>query len=294
VFQAQLQTLRGNLEKARQRLAEYQKQVGIVVDPLEHIDLQTQHLNDLSTQLAGAQVLELDAKARTGGGDLAPDVANSPLIQQMKTAVAQSDAKFQMISEKFGSNHPLYQQALAELEANRQQLAALTQQSVTTVRNNANDAAMRKAEVMNALSSERDSVLQRQVQSAEVDALQKEVEEAQRAYSLALAHFSDTDMASHVSHTDVYVLETATEPLKPSWPKPFLSLFVAVVFGAFFSVGAAFLAEFINRRVHSIEDVESLLGLPVLADVRPSPRLRHRMGSRWLRSTQSTAGANGL
>jgi uncharacterized protein involved in exopolysaccharide biosynthesis len=215
--------------------------------------------------LVSAQAQTYDSRARAAGDQLAPDVQNNPMIQAQEALLAQSQVKLQSIGEKFGTNHPQYQQALAERDANQQQLNALSKQYVGSLKQGANNSAARQAGLQGAFSSEKSTLLAQKEQAVQLDALRKEVEDAQRAYSQVLQRFSDTSLASHVSQTDIFVLKSAVEPDKPSWPRPFLTLLVSLVFGGLLAAGSAMMAEMLDRRVHVPEDVEVLLGLPVLA-----------------------------
>jgi chain length determinant protein EpsF len=265
VFQQQLVPLRENLARAQQRLAVFQQKSGIVYDGVQHFDMEAARLNDMGTQLVAAQSAAVDARARAGGNDLAPDVQNNLMIQQQKALLAQSDVKLHSIAQNLGPNNPQYQQALAERNANQQQLAAMTREYVSSLKQGAANSATRQSGLQGAVAKEKSAVLDQKQQAAQMDALQKDVEDAQRAYSQVLARFSDTSLASHVSQTATYVLETANEPSRPSWPRPLLSLMAALCVGGLLAVGCAFLAELLDRRVHVREDVEKLLDLQVLA-----------------------------
>jgi len=202
-------------------------------------------------------------------------VQNNALIQQLKSTVALAEAKFNTAAAKYGANHPYYLQAQAELESDQRQLEQMTAQSVAALHHGATNASARESGLRNALDAEQGSELQHEAQSTEADVLQKEVAEAQRAYSQALAHFSDADLASHVSQADVYALQNAPVPTKANWPRPFFSLFVATIVGTILAVCSALLAEILDRRVRTVQDIESYLDLPVLAFVQPV-KLRRR------------------
>ncbi|TDR77821.1 hypothetical protein [Paludibacterium purpuratum] len=290
VFQQQLLPLQESLERAQLRLAAFQRQSGILTDLDQHLDLDERRLNELSTQLATAQVETFDAHARAGGSQLAPDVQNNPLIQQQKALLAQSEVKLRSLSESLGPNHPQYRQAQAERDANRQQLARMTQQSVASLQQATQNAAARQNGLQGAIAHEKSRVLAQKEQATKLNVLQKEAEGAQRAYSQVLQRFSDTSLASHVSQTNLYLLKSATVPIRPSWPRPLPSLAAALLVGGLLAIGCALLVEMRDRRVRGAADLAKLPGLSVLSviDYTPPPIDGRRASlASWLKSITS-------
>ncbi|WP_047393345.1 chain length determinant protein EpsF [Chitinibacter sp. ZOR0017] len=273
-FQVQLKSLQANLEKAQATLSEYQQANGIVGSD-ERLDIETQKLNELSSQLVGAQAQTFDAQSRARGGQIAPDVLNNPLIQQLKAQLSQQEAKFKELSEKNGPNHPHNQQALAELNATRAQLNELQSQYAGGLNSAAGNSASRQASLQAALQAQKDRVLELKNQRAKLDVLQRNVDNAQRSYDQALQRFSQTMLESRADSSNISILKSAVAPLKHSSPKTVLNLILAIFVGALLAIGFAMLAELIDRRVRTPDDIENMLGIKVLADLLPpAPRKR--------------------
>lgn len=53
-------------------------------------------------------------------------------------------------------------------------------------------------------------------------------------------------------------------PTSPSSPKPVLNMLIAFFIGLMVSVGIAFLLEYLDNTVKTQEDVEKLIGVPVI------------------------------
>ncbi|HDR6300409.1 YveK family protein [Bacillus cereus] len=77
------------------------------------------------------------------------------------------------------------------------------------------------------------------------------------------------EVAKIMSVDNVTVLSKAelSEELSPIKPRPMLNVAIAFVVGLMASVGLAFLLEYLDNTVKKEEDVENLLGLPVLGIV---------------------------
>jgi capsular polysaccharide biosynthesis protein len=68
---------------------------------------------------------------------------------------------------------------------------------------------------------------------------------------------------------NVSILSTAEVPENPSpvKPRPFLNMAIALVVGAMTGIGLAFLLEYLDNTVKNEQDVERLLGLPVIGAI---------------------------
>ena len=263
-FQQQLKELQAKLEAAQQQLSSYQQEHGIVASD-EKVDIETQRLNELSSQLVGLQSATADARSRVRGGVTAPDVLNNPLIQQLKNQLASQQAKFNELAQKNAPNHPHYQQAQAELEATRSQLQQLMAQYAGGLDSAAGNAASRQGALEGALQQQKARVLELKTQRAKLDVLQRDVDNAQRSYDQALQRFSQTALESRSEQANISMLKSAVEPTAPASPRLLVNMLLAVFVGLLMGVISALLAELFDRRVRASSDIETLLGLPVLA-----------------------------
>ncbi|QWG73445.1 capsular biosynthesis protein [Bacillus mycoides] len=83
------------------------------------------------------------------------------------------------------------------------------------------------------------------------------------------AEVFQSEVAKIMSVNNVTVLSKAelSEKLSPIKPQPMVNVVITFVLGLMASVGLAFLLEYLDNTVKKEEDVESLLGLPVLGIV---------------------------
>ncbi|GAA5785930.1 chain length determinant protein EpsF [Chitiniphilus shinanonensis] len=280
-FEAQLKTLQKNLETAQRRYSDYQREQGIVASD-ERLDTETQRLNDLSSQVVMAQSQAYDARSRARG-DNAPDVLNNPLIQQLKSQLAAQQAKFDELAQKVGPNHPHYVAAKAELDATRNELNELTRQYATGLSSAASSSAARQASLASALAQQKERVLKLKGDRTELEVLQRQVENAQRAYDTTLDRYSQSMLESRAAATNISVLQAAPIPLKPSSPRLLLNLALAIFTGGLLGIGCALVAELLDRRVRSARDIEHALDLPVLAELSLAPTPQRKSSRRWFR-----------
>jgi chain length determinant protein EpsF len=275
-FEAQLSGLQRKVEKAQQALADYQSKEGIV-DTDERVDVETQHLNDLSSQVVDAQAAAADARSRARGQNgVAPDVLNNSLVQQLKIQIAQKESEFKDISTKSGPNHPLYQQLKAQLEELHSQLDAQIRTYGQGLRDAAGNAVSRQSTLLKAMEDQKKKVMALKSHRSKADILAHDVENAQRSYDGALQRLAQTSLQSSSNQTNVTILKTAPEPLNPSFPNIFLNILLGIILGIFSGIAYVVLSEAFRRRVHTADDITDLVGIPVLASIQSTASVKRR------------------
>jgi polysaccharide biosynthesis transport protein len=283
-FNEQIKSLRDNLEKAQVRLSAYQREKGIIATD-ERLDVESNRLNDLSSQLVAAQAQTYDSLSRRGQvqafvargqvPDTLPDVLANPVIQNLKSNLTQLELKRLDLSTRAGKNHPSYQAIASEMDEVKQKLLQEMKIIGAALGNTASIAQEREDQIKTALSAQRQKVLAMKQVRDDQAVLLREVESAQRAYDGAMSRMTQTKLESQTTQTNVAVINEAIEPINPSFPNLTLNIAVAIVLGSIIAIGAALLREFSDRIVRSEADLVETLGVPVLGVLSREKR-RHR------------------
>jgi len=267
-FNEQTKAQRDALEAAQARLSKYQQEHGIVsVD--NRLDVESNRLNDLSAQLvmAQGQAMEAASRKRAAAGADSPDVANSPLIQNLRVSLSAAESKLAEMGQRLDRNHPQYQSAKAEVEQLRANLNAQLQATSNSVGSNASILSQREGAIRAALSEQKAKVLELNRTRDELNVLQKDVESAQRSFDAISMRLSQTKMEGQADQSDVAILNPAVAPIDPWIPRLPLNVALAIVVGGILGVGFALLAEMLDRRVRSAADLSELAQVPVLGSI---------------------------
>ena len=78
---------------------------------------------------------------------------------------------------------------------------------------------------------------------------------------------AQAELQSKLTFSDIVVLDKATPPSSPAFPKPFVVLAVSIVAGLSLGLILALLAEALDRRVRFVEDLALATSAPVLGAV---------------------------
>ncbi|HOY70148.1 MAG TPA: chain length determinant protein EpsF [Methylotenera sp.] len=270
----QTMSLRENVEAAQAKMSKYQQEKGIT-GVLGNMDVENARLNDLSSQLVAVQAQASEANSRLsnvrGNGVTSPDVASNMVIQGMKVEISRAEVKLSELSKRVGPSHPQYIAVKTELEKLKAELNREVQNVSNTVAGSARIYQQREAEIKAALAFQKEKVLKLNLFKDELMVLQRDVENAQRALDAASQRFTQASIEGNANQTDVAVLNPATAPQNAASPRTFLNVLLSIILGGILGLAFALLAEMMDRRVRSRDDLSDLLEVPVFAIIDGKP-----------------------
>jgi uncharacterized protein involved in exopolysaccharide biosynthesis len=101
----------------------------------------------------------------------------------------------------------------------------------------------------------------------ELKQLDEEVKVALAAYEVVEKEFKEADLRSSYATPEVRLVSQPEAPRLPSSPIRIKIAGIALLGGLVVGIGLAFLLEYLNRRVRSIQDIEEFVGVKVLATI---------------------------
>lgn len=268
---SQAKIYRARLEEAQAKLSKYQQETGLT-SFAENLDVENAKLNQLASQLIAAQAQAMESGSRQNNalskGDASPDVAASPVIQNLKIAIAQTTSKLAETGNRLGSNHPQYQAAQAELDKLKSQLETEIARIGSSVGGNARIYQQNEAQLKVALAAQKQKVLQLNRARDQLSVLQRDIEAAQTAYNTVTQRLSQTSIEGKANESDISILNPAIPPEKASSPRLLLNTILAIILGAVLGIGVALISELLNRKLRSVDDLVELVGVPVLGVIK--------------------------
>lgn len=270
-FSKQAKSLRDNLERAQNKLSEYQQKNGITSAD-EKLDVEVARLNDLSQQLVMAQSMAIEARSRQAGAGIdSPDVAQNPVVQSLRIDEGKAASKLAELSERLGSNHPQYIAAQAELSKIRKELSRQIGSASNSISGNARIHERREADLRAQVAMQKAKVLEVNRTRDELSVLKKDVEMATKAMDTTAQRFTETSMEGQANHSDVSLLSPALPPGMPASPKIGLNIALSMVLGLLLGTALGLILELLDRRVRSSNDVANLLRVPVISLIQERP-----------------------
>jgi chain length determinant protein EpsF len=271
-FEQRAGALRAELQAKQKRLSDYQNANGIVATD-EKLDVENARLTELSTELVTIQGQRQESQSRQHqvGGDIEsmPEVLQSPVIQSLKAALAQADAKREDIATRLGKNHPDYKEVEGEITNLHTRIAQESANIAASLGNQAQIDTRRENDVRAALEAQKKKVLDLKHEHDQAAVLDSDVTTAQRDLDEVTKSLAQSSLESLTQQTNVVQLSTADPPTGPSSPKLIINMLVGIFLGGVFGIGMALAVEMRNRRVREEEDMVELLGVPLLGRLRP-------------------------
>ena len=113
-FDSRAKELRDKVEAAQAKLSDFQKKNGIIGTD-DRLDIETQRLNELSTQLVTLQALSAESESRNSQARLQSErmseVLNNPVIGSLKAEISRQQARLGELNNRLGDSHPQVQEA---------------------------------------------------------------------------------------------------------------------------------------------------------------------------------------
>jgi chain length determinant protein EpsF len=267
------QGLRVELETAQRKLSEYEQANGIIAGD-GRFDVENARLAELSSQLVAVEGQRADSHSRqsqVGSAESLPEVMNNGLISGLKADLVRYETQRGQLLERLGVNHPEVQRVDSEIGTLRSRIAAETQRVASSLGTTSRVSVARASEIADAVEKQKARVLELKIHRDQIAVLQRDVENAQRAYDLITQRFAQTSLESQqAQQTNIAVLTPAEPPTKHSRPRLLLNLIVAIFLGGMLGMGLALALELVDQRVHGDQDLRQLEGIPVLGVIPAS------------------------
>ena len=270
-LEEKLAQLKERVEQSEAALNNYRRDKGIIsLDDKENVVVE--RLSDLNKRFteAEAERITLEAQVkliRQRAFDSLPAVINSQLINTLKEQLSRLEGDYANLSAEYNLAYPRLAQLKAQVEETRKRLQAEIQSVVAGIESAYLAAEAREKGLGEKFREQRRAALQLKDASVEYAILFREADTNRQLYKSVLQRVKETGMAAEIHASNIFVVDEAKAPLKPSRPKTALYLLFGVLVGAMCGVALAFFFEYLDKTVRAPEDVERYVHLPTLGVV---------------------------
>src|SRR6266567_3614134 len=260
----QMSSLKTKVEESSVALQNYRVKAGIlgiqeqrVLTAQKAQEVNRSHLDAQARRLSiESKLRELNriAKEQASTDSLTTSIED-PLIGKLKAEMADLQVQRSKLLQTYKDKHPEVLKVDAQIQQLAQRMDAEIQKSLRAL-----DTEYKVAR----LRSEDQELNEEEI---EYSALQREADSNQQLYEAMLKRLKETGVAGGLDTNNARVVEDATVPGIPVRPRKTFGLMMSVLLGLGLGVAAVVGVEYFDRSVKSPEDVERLLGLPVIAVV---------------------------
>ena len=269
-FDDRAKQTRDALEKAQAALSAFQQQKGLVTND-ERLDVELARLSALSSQLVALQAVAAESGGRaaqaTGNPGRMQEVLSNPLVASLSADLSRQMVRLKELNERLGENHPQVIEAKSSIAETRARVEAATKNATGSVTVNDSVNQARLAQLNAEIAAQRTKVLRFKSARDEAAVLQRDVENAQRAYDGVLARLNQSSLESQTAQSNLSALAYATEPTRPSSPGLRQNVMLAFLLGMVLACITAVSREWRDRRVRTAGELPLLVQHPLIGVV---------------------------
>lgn len=246
----------------------------------------TQQLGELNTQLILAtadraqkesRLRQFQEQAKTGRIDVsAPEVAQSPLIAQLRAQETEIIRREADLSARYGDKHPAIINVRAELRDVRRQIGSEINKIIGGLANEAEAARIRERSLQTQLAELQSRAAQSNSAEVKLRELEREAQANRILYENFLGRFKETAETEDMQQADARLIARADLPIDPSFPNKKLFVALAFIGSSLFGILLAIIIERLDngfRSTDQIEQVTGISGLGMIPSVNSSRRL---------------------
>ena len=240
---------------------------GIVEDKLQDLN------NKLST--AKAERLRLEGEMeqiKQEGSNVegllsVPSIAVSPLVNDRRQKVNQYESEIATLALRYKDKHPKMMSARAALKEAKDSLARAVMTQPEILRNSIEQAKSTEANLQVQIQEQQGAVKALNVAAIGYQELARQAETDRSLYESVLRQIKAIDLTKDVKANAVSIAEGAVLPRLPVAPIPSKAITFGLLGGLAAGLAFVFGSDALDRSLKTVDQAESVLGLPVLAAI---------------------------
>ncbi len=276
-LEGRLAQLRQRIDASERDLVNYATREGIVNVPQPGVagsansserSIAADDLANLNQELIRATAERVRVQSRLGE---TADATSEALTNGPISALRQRRAEMQIEMSRLLLQYDPQFVSVRALRTQMNQIDATIAREERRVRTNIQDTAesarSRETALQTRVGRLKTNLLDLRRRSIQYNILQREVDTNRQLYDALLQRYKEIGVAGGVGVNNISVVDPADMPTRPSSPRPLLNLFIALLGGLFAGTGLVFLLEQLDRGITDPQEVERLLGTPLLGTV---------------------------
>jgi polysaccharide biosynthesis transport protein len=280
-FDPQLESLRKELEDARAALENFQSRTNLVA-PTAAGDTESSALMSISQDLQSnrAVLTALQSRLSSGNTNLAVDPSDPDLrlLNGLKEKLTTLQTEVETGKTALGANNPKMVAAAANMVSLRKQVAEATEKMLQHLKERISTTQNQIASLEAEQAAAEKALIAAQAQRFRLGLLQTDVRLREEQVNKRKEEAAKLKLQSQLTFANVAVLDKATPPIEPFFPKRPVVLSVAISASAILGLILALIAEMLDRRVRSTADLEFVTSAPTLGTIQAPRRAAWRLG----------------
>jgi len=281
-MEKQLEELKAKMERSSAALAQFEKELN-VINPEERTNILSSRLLQLNTEYTNAQADRVRKESayqsmQAGSIEAALVSSQGESLRRLVERRDEAEQKFAEVRTHFGSNHPEYKKAQAQLNEVKRLLAETTQDIKRRVEIEYQEALRRESMLQKAVQETKAEFDNLNARSFEYQALKREAEADKALYEELVRKIKEAGINASFQNSSIRIADPARPAVKPVFPNMKLNVLLAFLFSTLIAVGMAVLSDVLDNTLRDPEQVARVLRTEVVGTLPVVKPWRGRLG----------------
>ena len=277
-MERQIEALKVKMERSGHAAAAFEQELN-VINPEEKTNILSARLLQINTEFTNAQAARLKREAAyqsvTGGGlEAALAAPQGEELRRLTERLNEARERFAEVQSHYGSRHPEYRKAEAQLAEVEADLEATRKQVVERVAVEYAESQRHERMLGEAVADVKAEFDRLNSRSFEYQTLKREAEGDKTLYEQLERKINEAGINAGFQSNAVRIADPARPGLKPVYPNTLLNLLLALLFSALLAAGGAMVADILDKTVRDPEQVARTLRTEVIGSL-PLLKSRH-------------------
>jgi len=270
----QVRDLKSKVNESELALQQYRDQHGLMsVD--EKQNLTVKKLGEFNSNYIEAKAKRLEMETRLAelrkaalkpdSLESLPSIASSPLVQRLRGQQADLEVQRSKLLKTFKEKHPEVVKIQSQIDEVNNRIHEEVARFAQGMESEFNVLKSREAAMLGAVDQYRGEAQNLSRKEIQYGILKREADSNQQLYDVLLKRLKETSLTQGLDTNNVRIIEGAPVPRFPVRPQKTRNLALGVILGFGLGVVIALVLEHLDDTVRSPEQVERVVGVPVLA-----------------------------
>ena len=189
---------------------------------------------------------------------------NNPLIDNLYNQLLESEVELSRLSDVYKSKHPKITQIKTKIDKTRKKLNGELEKEMENLRAGRSVLLAKEKTLEKTIAGFENDALETSGKELKYSILERNVETNKRLYDTLLSRIKESNLIGNASVSNIRIAEKALVSKDPIKPKKKRNLILSIIFGVMTGIGISFLREYLDQAMHTEEDIQKYLNVPVL------------------------------
>lgn len=294
-LEQQVVTIKSDLEVAEKELLRY-KEANNVILPAEEIKMNLENLIEAESLLSTAEVelrsietsiiaIQSEMKNHNEKIIVSTTITDNPLIQKYQTQLTDLESRLSGLKNKYTERHPEIINLETQIARVQDSLKKVVQREIISQTESTNpiyqslyqnyinlatDKLAKQAKIASLerlVQTEKEKLKNLPERELELVRLERVAKVTAGIYTMLITRLEEIKISEAMLTSDVYVVDSAYLPTVPIKPNKKTLILIAGFLAIMVGFGLTILLEYMDTTVKTAEELENLLGVPVIGSI---------------------------